>query len=1152
MINRELFINDPLETSIANDGVARVKEPESDQEWDVLRHELKTFVCEGEYERGLERILSSYLHHLGEPTQPAVWISGFYGSGKSHLARMLEFLWRNKTFADGATARGLAKLPASVNEALKELTIAGRREGGLWSAAGTLGAGAADSVRLAFLGVIFKSAGLPSDLAPARFSLWLKKEGCYDAVKGGVKAAGRDFAHELSNMYVSPYLAASLNAAMPGIASSEAEVHKLMREQFPGVKDISDDDMIKRLGDVLEMVSSVPGKIPCTLIVLDELQQYIGNDGARALLVQNLVEACCSRFRSRVLFAATGQSALQQGTELQKLQGRFTVQVALSDTDVEKVVREVALRKKPDKTAAIEEKLKSCSGEIDRELNGTRIAPTDADRAVWVADYPLLPARRRFWEKTLRAVDKGGVAGQLRTQLRIVYEANRAVANEPLGTVVGADYIYEQLVPGMRGSGILLQEVEQIIKAQNDGSADGYLRERLCASIFLIGQLPTDAGVEIGVRATAQTLSDLLIQNLGTEGPDLRARIPGLLNALVEQGSLMQVGDEYRLQTRESAAWEQDFRGRQARLLADEGKIASDRLQALRSACDQTLKFSGFSQGALKVPRKIELHYRSDAPDAGAGGVPVWIRDEWSVSEKTVRGDAQAAGSDGPIVYVFIPQAGTAEAFKNALAALGAANETIQSRPSPSTQEANEAQRAMQTRRDEASHQVERLVAKSLAEARVFQGGGNEIVEDGLKSKVQTAAQASLARLYPHFNMADHIQWPQVVKRARDGSGDALAVVGFHGDVDKHPVCAAILTFIGSSGRKGVEIRKQFVGAPYGWSQDTVDGALLALTAADRLRAAQNGAPVTAKGLEQTRLGQVEFRVEGVTLTIAKRLGVRSLFQEAGVGFKANEEAQSVPAYLEALLTLARSAGGEPPLPALPSTDHVEALKALFGNEQLAALYDQKDRLSQEFKEWRRLKQAAEARVPRWQELQRLLKHAEQLPEHKPVAQQAEAILANRSLLAEPDPVPPLCDRLSDALRTAAQSERKRYLAAHTEQLSSLLDSGAWNSLSKADRDSIRDRYELGPEPELKVGTDRDLLSALDSRSLARWEERIAALPHRIARARLDAEKMTQPNTVPLELPHATLRTVDEVDQYLKDARELLLNAIKGGTGVVV
>ena len=89
------------------------------------------------------------------------------------------------------------------------------------------------------------------------------------------------------------------------------------------------------MDDVLRLQSTTDGKLPLTLVVLDEMQQYIGDDNEKALTVQNIVEGCSARFESQVLFVATGQSALTATPTLQKLTDRFAVQVALSDKDVE-------------------------------------------------------------------------------------------------------------------------------------------------------------------------------------------------------------------------------------------------------------------------------------------------------------------------------------------------------------------------------------------------------------------------------------------------------------------------------------------------------------------------------------------------------------------------------------------------------------------------------------------------------------------------------------------------------------------------------------------------------------------------------------------------------------------------------------------------
>jgi len=388
--NRALFHRDPTTSTIPNDGVAQVGRPETEQQWDVLRWELGSFVCDGQYAHGLERILDSFLTHLQQDQQPAVWVSGFYGSGKSHLARVLEHLWRNVELPGGGRARDLVQVTDDVRDHLTELATAGRRSGGLWSAAGTLASGRRDAVRLAFLAVLFESAGLPADYARARFTMWAAKQGYLDTIRDAVEADGQSYDKEIHDLYVSPLIGQALLDVDPSLGSSLKDVRDLLKAQFPATThDVTDSEMFNAMDDVLRLQSTDGGKLPLTLVVLDEMQQYLSDDNNMALAVQNIVQGCSARFESKVLFVATGQSALTATPTLQKLTDRFTVQVALSDTDVETVVREVVLRKKPEHKAHLTATLDAVSGEIDKHLGGTQLAVKAADSSRNVITNPI-------------------------------------------------------------------------------------------------------------------------------------------------------------------------------------------------------------------------------------------------------------------------------------------------------------------------------------------------------------------------------------------------------------------------------------------------------------------------------------------------------------------------------------------------------------------------------------------------------------------------------------------------------------------------------------------------------------------------------------------------------------------------------------------
>ncbi|MGA2555303.1 MAG: hypothetical protein ABSG04_03430 [Verrucomicrobiota bacterium] len=461
-----------------NNGVAKIGELSSSEEIRTLRFELESFVCDGEYERGLQRILHSFLAQLSQTEQKAAWISGFFGSGKSHLAKMLCYLWVDYKFqSDGATARSLAHLPSEIRDLFVELGTQGNRFGGLCAVAGTLGSGSMDNTRLALLQLVFRSVGLPEHYALARIVLWLREKGWERKVIAALKAQGKSFEQEITNPFGSTALAQAILAQDSSLGQPK-DVLAILRQQFPVNANVTIADVVATVREVF----SKGGEMPLTLIVLDEVQQFIGQTNVqRAMDVQEIVEKFCSAFKGRLLLVGTGQQALTDTSILQRLIARFPISVSLSDADVENVVRKVVLAKRADKLGDLRQCLAKNQGEIDRHLKGTRLGPTSEDHNWQEADYPLVPVRRRLWEKVLRAVDTTGTAAQLRNQLTTVFEAARATATKPLGNIVGADFIFDQLSAQMRNTGALLPEFDTIIRRHRDGSPDGLLRSRLPA-----------------------------------------------------------------------------------------------------------------------------------------------------------------------------------------------------------------------------------------------------------------------------------------------------------------------------------------------------------------------------------------------------------------------------------------------------------------------------------------------------------------------------------------------------------------------------------------------------------------------------------------------------------------------------------------------
>jgi len=74
-------------------------------------------------------------------------------------------------------------------------------------------------------------------------------------------------------------------------------------------------------------------------------------------------------------------------------------------------------------------------------------------------------------------------------------------------------------------------------------------------------------------------------------------------------------------------------------------------------------------------------------------------------------------------------------------------------------------------------------------------------------------------------------------------------------------------------------------------------------------------------------------------------------------------------------------------------------------------------------KQWSKTADDISKRQPVWHQLTSLLEHAKDLGPYAGLKAEADAIIAQRSLLAEPDHVRPLLDRTADLLRQALNAK---------------------------------------------------------------------------------------------------------------------------------
>ena len=1140
MLNRDIYLKDPTTTKLVNQGVANVNDDNTAHDQAVLRYELETFVCDGQYQKGLEHILETYLKNVNQAQQPAVWISGFFGSGKSHLVKMLRALWADTTFSDGATARGVTDLPVSICDLLKELSTRARRHGGLFAASGTLGAAGSGSVRLALLRIIFKAAGFPINYPAARFVLWLQSEGILKEVREAVTQNGYDWQEELDNLYVAEGLHNALVAAKPKLFIAPEACVETLNNLYPFVPDISNDDMVKTIRQVL----TSDKKFPLTLVVLDEIQQFIGDDNQRSHDVQEVVETCCKNIGSKMLFVGTGQTAVTGTPNLKKLEGRFTVRIELSDTDVDAVIRKVILAKRPEAVSHIEKAMRTNLGEISRHLEATTIGHRQEDVPYFSQDYPILPVRRRFWENALRVLDPTGTDSQLRNQLSMIHKVIQTNLDQALGNVVPADYLYFDSADKLLQSRNLPRKVHEKTMTWLRGSDDEKLMARACAIVFLVAKLAGKSN-EVGIQANVHTIADLLVTDLTAGSAELRGRLPSLLDGC---GLLMKVGDEYRIQTEESAAWNDEFLAQRNKLANEAYRIEAERDDRIRALFGELVKKLTLVQGKSKVSREIQPVFDTQLPPDVDNKVCVWVRNEWSMDENSVRADARQAGSQSPTVFVFVPKR-SPDDLRRQLIDFKAATATLDKRGVPSSPEGTEARAAMETTRQTAEARIRELLGDAFSGARVFQGGGNEIVGSDLQENITEAAEKALQRLFPQFASADHPAWDKVYAKAKQGAPDALKAVGDDGEPAQNPVCKAILGFI-AGGKNGAAIRGYFETPPYGWGRDAVDGGLQVILGAGLIRATnERSQPVAPRDLERKAIGKTHFAVEATTISTAQRIQIRKLLQKAGIKAVPGQELQSVAEFIQKIHDFALRAGGEAPRPKPPKVEHLEDIRLSSGNEQLLAIYNLRDKLFEEYEKWSALAQQIEACWPSWEQLQKLLWHAEGLQGAEVYKAQTRKIQDQRMLLADPDPVKPLISSLAQLLRDAVNDLDQRYASTHEQGMARLRQDENWQKLEPEQRHELMAEQKLteAERPKVNVQTTGDLIKTLSAMPLSNFNDRVAAMSARFDRVLQDAALLMEPKVHFVGIPHRILKSEAEIDAWLDEMKAALTAALKKG-----
>ena len=608
----------------------------------------------------------------------------------------------------------------------------------------------------------------------------------------------------------------------------------------------------------------------------------------------------------------------------------------------------------------------------------------------------------------------------------------------------------------------------------------------------------------------------------------------------------MRVGDEYRIQTVESTAWNDEFLSQCSQLANESHRVEAERDDRIRRKFGELVRKLSLTQGSSLVNREISPIFDAQLPKDAEQRICVWVRDGWTIDDNSIRADARQAGNQSPTIFVYIPKR-SADDLRRQLIDFKAANSTLEKRGVPNTPEGAEARAAMETTRQTSEAKINELLDDSFSGARVFQAGGNEILGNSLQEMISEAADNSLQRLFPNFSLADNKGWAKVYEKAQKGAPDALKAVGDDGEPERNPVCKAVLGFI-AGGRKGADIRSNFEGSTYGWSRDAVDGALQVLLVAGLLRAEnERGQVIDPRELERKAIGKFTFKIESANVTTPQRIQIRKVMQKIGITAKQGEELASVPQFLAKWLIWQSG-----PV-AMPQNQHCRKRFSRryppYCRQRAVTGHLQPPRRNHGAYRYLVGPCRTQSNAGRtWLTLQHLLKHAAgvRMPGHSGPGRSSEQ---QRQLLEEPDPVMPLINGLTQLLRDEMNLIRKNWAAEQHAGEEKLAHDPNWHKLEPEQRQELCNQHGLleSAAPVIEVNTTEAILKSLDTVGISALKDRVAAMPGRFSQVQMQAAKMLEPEVQQISLPTPTLKSEKDVDAWLADVRQLLVEQLKKG-----
>ena len=539
-------------------GVVKADQLDESSVW----QELEEFVVTKELDQHLRRFFSSYCEAMDKTGDPdvagriGVWVSGFFGSGKSHFLKVLSYLLNNETHThDGQTRRAVEFFDPKIKDAMLlgdiKRAVASHTDVILFNIDSKADNKAGrDAILAVFLKVLNELAGYSGDHPHiAHMERYLEGKGRLGIFHDAYRTMTSTHWTEERDAY-----AFNRDEVIKALAHTLRQSEQSCEKWIDGAEDnfaLTIENFCKWVQDYLDS----RGEDHRIVFLVDEVGQFIGTDPHLMLNLQTITEELGTVCMGRAWVVVTSQEDIDavlgemQGTranDFSKIQGRFRTRLSLSSANVDEVIQQRLLAKREEVRADLKAEYAKQGDILKNQLSFKDVGTTfpqfrDADD--FVRDYPFAPYQFKLLQKIFESIRKAGATGLHlaqgeRSLLDAFQHAGQSVSNMEVGILVPLYRFYPSI------ESFLDTTVKRTIDQARDNASLEDFDTRLLKVLFLIRYVDE-------VKGNVDNLVTLCLDQIDADRLALRKNIEACLQRLERETLVNRSGDTYFFLTSE-------------------------------------------------------------------------------------------------------------------------------------------------------------------------------------------------------------------------------------------------------------------------------------------------------------------------------------------------------------------------------------------------------------------------------------------------------------------------------------------------------------------------------------------------------------------------------------------------------------------------